>query len=778
MDNPEVLTKKDLHQLLKTHFGYDEFLPHQEEVIQNFLKGKDSVVIMPTGGGKSLCFQLSALAVEGTCIVISPLIALMKDQVDALKANGISAEFFNSSLEYEEKQDILNRLQNNKIKLLYLAPESLSQIDFVLDQLKVNLFAIDEAHCISAWGHDFRPHYRQLGYLKSRFPDVPLMALTATADRATREDIAVQLNIPQATVFISSFDRPNLYLDIRAGRNRRGQILRFLTAHPGESGIIYCLSRKGTENLAQALVKNGYKAEAYHAGLSSEERTSVQERFINDETPIVVATIAFGMGIDKSNVRWVIHYNLPKNIESYYQEIGRSGRDGLPAHTILFHSYADIIQLRQFMQGTETEEYQVAKLERMQQYAESINCRRRTLLSYFGEHIEKDCGHCDMCKNPPKFFDATIITQKICSAVARLKEKESINMVVDVLRGARNISVLEKNYQNIKTYGAAKDVSWKNLQDYVVQLINQGVLEIHFHENGRLVLTDLAKRILFDNQKIKLATPIQEIKEPEITFDDYKRTELFAELRRLRMELARVANVPPYVIFGDASLEDMDKKRPQTKEEFSRIYGVGEVKLDRYADAFLEVINLYNDKNQTNLKSKNRKTLFEKLLTLRDKLAEKEEKTPEDICTQEFLGKLADESPRNPEEFQKLTEANQLKSPDYIDLFLKSINRHYDELVRTLPSHQHSYKLYKYGMSIEEVAHTRGLTENSVMGHLLKVYQEGEVFDLSPFISPEEIKKIREARIKLDNPETLRTYFDYFEEQIPYWKIRWGLELK
>jgi len=504
-----IVEKNHLHTLLKTHFGYDHFRENQLDIIQDIIAGKDALVIMPTGGGKSMCFQLPALALPGTALVISPLIALMKDQVDALRANGIRASYYNSTQAKEEIEKVTQDLRQNKLDLIYVAPESLSLLDVILDEIDISLIAIDEAHCISSWGHDFRPAYTQLGYLKSKFSNTPLIALTATADIATQDDIAEQLSIPQVKRYISSFDRPNLFLDIRPGQNRIQQILRFLDNHPFESGIIYCLSRKSTEQLAQKLRNANHTAKAYHAGLNAEERSNIQEEFINDKIPIIVATIAFGMGIDKSNVRWVIHYNMPKNLEGYYQEIGRAGRDGLPSHTLLFYSYADTIQLRKFIENSANIDYQTAKLERMQQYAEALSCRRKVLLHYFGELLTEDCGNCDICKNNPEYFDGTTIAQKVLSGVARLKEQEALGMVIDVLRGSHNATVYEKNYQHIKTFGAAKNIAWKDLQQYIIQMINQGLLEIRFRESGRLLLTTIAKEVLFKEKKVQLANLIQ-----------------------------------------------------------------------------------------------------------------------------------------------------------------------------------------------------------------------------------------------------------------------------
>lgn len=688
-------TQQHILDVLKTHFGYDTFLPYQEEIINNVLYQKDTIAIMPTGGGKSLCFQLPALALDGKAIVISPLIALMKDQVDALKSNGISAAFYNSSQPYEEQQLVLKNLQNGNLKLLYVAPESLPQLNFILNSIKISLFAIDEAHCISSWGHDFRPAYTQLKSLKEQFPKVPLIALTATADRATREDISIQLAIPEAKIFIASFDRPNLYLDVRPGQNRNKQILDFLKNHSDETGIIYCLSRKGTEKLVSILNAKGYKAEAYHAGMTSEERNSVQDNFLNDRTPIIVATIAFGMGIDKSNVRWVIHYNMPKNIDGYYQEIGRSGRDGEPAHTLLFYSFADVIMLRKFAEGTETETYQLAKLERMQQFAEALSCRRKALLGYFGEHITEDCDNCDICKTPPKYFDGTLIAQKVCSAVARLQEQEALGMVLDVLRGSQNAQVYDKGYQKIKTFGAAKDIPWRDLQQYVIQLLNQGVLEIRFHENGRLLLTPLANEILFEGKKVQLANLIQEKEKVSVEKVKRKRAELFDKLRELRLKLAQEINKPAFVVFSDATLEDMEFKKPRTREEFAEVSGVGHTKLDKYATDFLKVIN-----------------------------------------------------------------------------------RHLDELETNLPTHERTYKMFvEENLSPSQIAEKRGLLEDSVYNHFIKMHQLGTDIDLSHFLTSEEIQQIKNAQQILKNPEALKPYFEYFEEKIPYSKIKLGLYL-
>ena len=695
--NQTTSQNPDIHWLLKTHFGYDSFRPNQLEIIQHVLSGKDTLAIMPTGGGKSLCYQLPALAQQGVAIVISPLIALMKDQVDALKGNGVSAAFYNSSQDQQTQQDILESLMAGTLKLLYVAPESIWGITNYLEKSIISLIAVDEAHCISSWGHDFRPAYTQLKRLQLEFPGAPIIALTATADKATQEDIVNQLGVPKATKFISSFDRPNLYLDVRPGQQRLQQIFKFLGSRGLQSGIIYCLSRKNTETLATKLKAKGYDAKGYHAGLAPELRSSIQEDFINDRTPIIVATVAFGMGIDKSNVRWVIHYNMPKNIEGYYQEIGRGGRDGLKAHALLFYSYADVMQLRKFAEGTQTQEIQIAKLERMQQFAEALSCRRKALLNYFGEFITEDCGNCDICKNPPTYFDGTLIAQKICSAVVRLQEKEALGLVIDVLRGSNNQQVFEKGYQHIKTFGAAKDISWRDLQQYIIQLLNQGVLEIWFHQGGRLLLTSQAKQILFEGKQIKLATlSKQQAKTKEVKETSAVKTkELFEKLRVLRAVYAKDMGVPAYVIFSDASLKDMEQKKPTTMEGFSRISGVGKAKLEKYAAAFIKIITKHQDGNATKL-----------------------------------------------------------------------------------PTHQKSYNLFLEGLSITQIAHKRGITENTVYTHLIKINEMGTPLDLHQFINSSEILKIQQAKKVLENPDSLKAYFEHFEEKMPYHKIKLGLYLK
>lgn len=591
-----------LHATLKENFGFEKFRPNQEEIINSVLAGTDTVAIMPTGGGKSICFQLPALLLPGITIVISPLIALMKDQVDSLKANGISACFINSTQSASEQQSLIEALRNHTIKLVYLAPESLSYLDKAFNDLTVSLIAIDEAHCISSWGHDFRPAYTNLSYLKNRFPATPVLALTATADKATREDIITQLNLQHPNKFVASFDRKNLSLEVRLAQNRIKQIIEFITEKPTESGIIYCLSRKSTEEIADKLQKAGINAKAYHAGLNYDERAKTQDLFINDQVQIICATIAFGMGIDKSNVRWVIHYNLPKNIEGYYQEIGRAGRDGLPSETVLFQSYGDVIQLQQFANESANAEFQLAKLDRMKQYADALSCRRKILLSYFGELISEDCGNCDVCKNPPAFFDGTVIAQKALSAIVRLNQNESLGVIVDFLRGSKNAHIFDHGYQNLKTYGIGTEISWQDWNQYLIQLINLGYCEIAFHQNNKIKLTAFAKKVLFENHTVQLTKANQPITAPKPEKPVRQKTaasSLFEMLRKLRQQIATEEKVPAYIVFSDAVLRNIENERPMSDTEFLAVDGVGKAKMEKYGDEFIALIQQFQKEKKT-----------------------------------------------------------------------------------------------------------------------------------------------------------------------------------
>jgi len=582
---------------LKRYFGYDHFRPLQDQVIQSILQGEDALVIMPTGGGKSICYQIPAIIMDGLAIVVSPLIALMKDQVEGLRANGVEADYLNSSLSKTEQAGVIERLNQGVINLLYVSPEKLLSQDFyyLLRQLKINLFAVDEAHCISVWGHDFRPEYTKMAYLKKQFPHIPVIALTATADKLTQRDIIKQLGLGEPKVYISSFDRPNLSLNVAPGKDKFKSILGFLRQRPHQSGIIYCLSRKATEGLSEKLKNAGVNASYYHAGLSAEERSKRQEDFITDEVPIICATIAFGMGIDKSNVRWVIHYNLPRNIESYYQEIGRAGRDGAKADTLLFYSYSDVIVHQRFIEESAQKEVSQAKLERIQQFCDAQNCRRKILLSYFGEHMEEDCGNCDVCKNPPSSFDGTIIAQKAFSAIVRLKEQVAAGTLIDVLRGSSRQEILNKGFHKIKTYGVGKDISYQDWQQYLLQLLNMGFISVAYDRANALLLTEQGREVLFGERLVNLIhlSKMKSETKPKPIVKTQKqeaREGMFEALRKLRLHISREEKIPPYLIFSDASLHEMAQDEPTSEFEMKLISGVGVKKYQLYGELFINEI--------------------------------------------------------------------------------------------------------------------------------------------------------------------------------------------
>ena len=709
-------------ELLKKYFGYDSFRPLQEEIIDNVIAGKDLMVVMPTGGGKSMCFQLPSLLLDGITLVVSPLIALMKDQVDALRANGIAASYFNSSQDATQQQEMLEELRSGRLKLIYVAPESIGLLNNHLQGIPVSLIAVDEAHCISTWGHDFRPAYTQLSYFKTSFPDANLIALTATADRATRADIKKQLGIQNAEEYVSSFDRPNLTLEVRPGNNRLQQMRRFLQKNKDESGIIYCLSRKTCESLASKISAYGFDAAAYHAGLSHEERENVQEKFIKDDLKIVCATIAFGMGIDKSNVRFVLHYNMPKNIEGYYQEIGRAGRDGINSHALLFHSYADVIQLRKFAEGSGNAELQIAKLERMKQFAEALTCRRKMLLSYFNEYLDEDCGNCDVCLNKPDFFDATLPAQKALSAIIRTNETASLNLLIDVLRGAQNAAIMESGFQHIKTYGAGKEITWNNWQQYIVQMINQGLVEIAFHENNHLKITPQGKEVLFDGRKVSLAV----IPKPEeLASRRAQRTkeelptevnrDLYEALRKTRLQLANAGNLAPYMIFSDATLKDMAARIPLDDNEFADITGVGTHKHDTYGVPFLRMISEWKDSRK-----------------------------------EDFIYR---------DEIAKPKKAKKKSSGPKKDTVLETV------------------QLFREGKTIQEIAEIRNYQPGTILNHLTKRYESHNDIDLEKLIDSEDYDAIAADYDKIKDAESLKTVFEHFDGAIDYGSLRLGLTL-
>lgn len=598
-----------MKKTLKRYFGFDSFRPLQKEVIEHLMEKKEALVIMPTGGGKSLCYQLTALLLPGTTIVVSPLISLMKDQVEDLRNSGIAAEALNSSNTDEENTKIKRNCLAGKTKLLYISPEKLlSEADYLLKDIEVSLFAIDEAHCISQWGHDFRPEYAQLGFLHQKFPDTPIVALTATADKITREDIIKQLKLKNPKLFLTSFDRPNLHLEVKRGytqKEKNQAILEFIRQRTDESGIIYCLSRNNTEKIASYLTKQGLSCKAYHAGLPNPIREEAQEDFINDRVQIICATIAFGMGIDKSNVRWVIHYNLPKSIENFYQEIGRAGRDGLPSDTLLFYSVSDVILLSQFANESKQRDINLEKLNRMQQYAEAVNCRRRILLNYFGETTATDCGNCDICLNPPQKIEGTIWVQKALSAIARTHQQIGLTLLIEILRGLRNGRIIQNNYHQLKTFGAGKDISSRDWQDYLLQMIHLGYLEIAYNEFNHLKITSLGRQVLFGKAKASLvvikkeegkkATPKR--KKEVVDFPSIENKELFEELRQLRKELAKEEGVPAYLVFSDKTLRILANTQPTTIAAFGLINGIGEYKQEKYGKIFIQCIKDFSAQN-------------------------------------------------------------------------------------------------------------------------------------------------------------------------------------
>ncbi len=700
-------------EALKKYFGYDAFRPNQAEIIEAIFQKKDALVLMPTGGGKSICYQIPAVTMEGTCMVVSPLISLMKDQVEALRANGIKAAFLNSSLDPAEQRAVEDDLFYGRLDLMYVSPEKMCTQEFLplLKSVNVNLFAIDEAHCISSWGHDFRPEYAKLKFLKNEFPNTPTVALTATADRMTRKDIVEQLELDKPATFIASFDRPNLSLEVRPGRKRIEQILEFIAAHPNQSGIIYCLSRKNTEDVCAKLLAHGIKSDFYHAGMSAADRSRVQEAFIKDEIPVIAATVAFGMGIDKSNVRWIIHYNLPKNIESYYQEIGRAGRDGVKADTLLFYSFQDVVRYREFIEdaGGDLREIKMAKLERMYKYATSVACRRKVLLNYFSEDMRLNCGNCDICNNPPEVIDGTIIAQKALSAVARLKEGVGQGLLIDVLRGSRRQEIFKWGYHNIKTYGAGADLSWQLWQSYMEQMLNQGLIEIAYDDHNKVRLTEASKAVLFEGQKVQFvqAETIRKRKEEAQKKADAKtkkkaerqrvRDELFEHLRKLRIEIARKKGVPPYIVFSDASLEEMAAVKPKTMEEMHQISGVGEAKLKDFGRTFLDAIQAFIiQKSQEGIKTKGDSALI-------------------------------------------------------------------------------SFQMYKSGKTVEQIAQERELASGTIGAHLVKFYMQGEEVKLSDFITKKDIGSVLEIVKDMEEPFKLKEIFEAMNEELDYYKIQFAL---
>ncbi|MFN4146150.1 MAG: DNA helicase RecQ [Runella sp.] len=703
--------------ILKQYFGYDIFRPLQADIIDSVMAGQDCMVLMPTGGGKSLCYQIPALMREGLTLVVSPLIALMKDQVQALRANGVPAAYLNSTLSATEQAEVEQQCRTGTLKLLYIAPEKLlaaGYFEFV-KSLNISLFAIDESHCVSVWGHDFRPEYTQLHVLKEAFPLVPMIALTATADRVTRRDVLAQLGIPDARVFVASFDRPNLSLNVLPGRNRLRVIEQFINDHPRQSGIIYCLARATTEDLATKLRARGINARHYHAKVPTDERSQVQDAFLRDDVQVMVATIAFGMGIDKSNVRWVMHYNMPSNVESFYQEIGRSGRDGLKADTLLFYSFNDYMVRRDMILNSELpkhlKEIQLAKLERMKQYVEADHCRRRILLSYFNETATQDCGNCDVCRNPRSKFDATLPAQKALSAIARTDQKIAMGLLIDVLRGSQNKSVVERGYDRIKTFGAGRDLRPDEWADYLTQMLNSGVMDIAYDEAHALKLNETSWQVLRGERKVELVrfeTYEQKRQRQEAqeilpkTKKEIIRDELFEQLRQVRKRLAEAENVPPFVVFSDATLSDMAEKRPINRFQMLQVSGVGEVKFERYGEVFLNAILDYARANT-----------------------------------------------------QPGTRV--VKGMTYIETF----------------------DAYRKGLTPAQIAQQRNLNELTIYSHLAKLYEDGYDINLWEYISKADYRAIVEAAkmMGIEHGSALKPLFEYLEEKYPYHQLRIALAL-
>ncbi|HEY0458923.1 MAG TPA: DNA helicase RecQ [Pyrinomonadaceae bacterium] len=706
-------------EILKNKFGYDSFRMNQQAAIEAVLNKTDCVVLMPTGGGKSLCYQIPALISDGLTVVISPLIALMKDQVDALKNNGVEAEFLNSSQTSREQTAVFQSVRQGATKILYVAPERLlQQGDLFIDFLKsvpLSLFAIDEAHCISSWGHDFRPEYIQLGKLKRYFPEIPIIALTATADKLVRKDIFERLLIPQAELFISSFNRPNIHYRIVPKRNSYNQLLDYLESRREESGIIYCLSRSSTENLAADLQSEGFSALPYHAGLDKATRDRNQELFLNDEVKIVVATIAFGMGIDKSNVRFVVHLDLPKNIESYYQETGRAGRDGLESEALLFFSWGDINKLKQFaeVEGNERQsEIMLRKLKQMGEFGDLKTCRRKFLLSYFGEDLPENCGNCDNCLKDFETFDGTIIAQKALSAVYRTGQKMGLGYLVDFLRGSQSQKIWD-SHKNLKTYGVGADVSKNEWFEYFRDLISQGFLKQSDGQFPTLQLTEKSDDVLRGNVRVELikATVKEEKKQTLVAGAAHEYfKDLFEDLKRVRTDFARAENVPPYIVFSDAALVEMATFLPADLDEMGKISGVGELKLEKYGADFAEVIRDYCERN--NLASR---------IDLKQPKREKKQRT-------------------------KRNEKGQ-------------------------STYDVSLEMFREGFTVEDIAQLRGMTRSTIEIHLVKFIQTGEI-TVEDFVPENKIESIKDAIERFRDIGAISPIKEFLGENYSYGEIR------
>lgn len=712
--------RPELKDALKHFFGYDDFRLNQQYIIEAVLAAKDTLAIMPTGGGKSICYQLPAMLLPGITIVISPLIALMKDQVDALQANGINGAFLNSSQSLAEQKDIIWQARSGKVKLLYIAPERIpndnaSFFSFIRE-LNPSLFAIDEAHCISSWGHDFRPEYLKLSVLKRQFPHVPVIALTASADKLTQQDIVEKLALPHPEIFISSFNRPNIHYFIQNKKNAFAGIVQYLKQHPDDNGIIYALSRTSTETIAEGLRKVGVSASHYHAGMDNKERSKVQEAFQRDEMRVIVATIAFGMGIDKSNVRFVIHHDVPKNIEGYYQETGRAGRDGLRSDAILFYSVGDIIKLRKFVEienNPQQSAIALKKLQQMQEFCESESCRRQYLLQYFGEAFPSYCGSCDFCLSNLEEKDVTVDAQKLLSAVSRTGERYGANYIVDFLRGSASDKIISA-HKELKTYGIGKDLNKEEWQWMIKVMLQQKMLEKTNDQYGTLQLNAKSWEILKSATKVKLVmkkAPVESAEKEEKP--DYEQ-ELFKQLRSVRLDMADMEHVPAYAIVADNSLVEMATYFPQTFGDLLNISGFGDYKVAKYGAQFLKVIKAYCGEH--------------KLTSRMPVRAPKKEK------------KIKASAPAGP------------------GLTMRQ-----------------SFRMFQDGMSVAEIAEQRNLSQQTIENHLAMFVANGEL-SIHKLVAKNKLDKIIEVIKTTGQVNALKPLKDLLGDDITYGEIRLGLE--
>lgn len=726
-------SEKQLKQTLKQVFGYPDFRLTQLDVIKRSLSRESSLVIIPTGGGKSICYQLPAVLMDGLTLVISPLIALMQDQVSALKGNGIAAGSLNSSASIEDELATREAVEAGTLKLLYVSPERAVSENFIrwIQNQSICQIAIDEAHCVSIWGNDFRPEYTMLTRLTKLFKNIPIIALTATADKATQDDIRQQLQLENCASFISSFERKNLFLSVLPANNRFELIKKFLTSQKNKAGIIYCLSRRSTEELSMRLNKEGFNSRFYHAAIKPEERNRIQDAFQQDKVQIICATIAFGMGIDKANIDWIIHYNLPKNIESYYQEIGRAGRAGQSASTLLFAGYRDIKTLKDFIDNSiapqQFKDVQHAKLDRMWAFAQSHSCRTNFILNYFGEFKEEPCGHCDLCKTPPQRFDGTIIAQIALSACLRLNQSVTAATLIDVIRGSTKREILDQGYHQIKTYGVGKDIDIKSWSSYISQLIDQGFLSIDFTQGNILQLTELAKPVLQSNRNVLLVEPVLvEFKAKEDSQNAELKTEeqhIYDALSQLRRTIAEESQVQASRIFSNSTLMEIASRKPGNLAAFSSISGVGQYKLKLYGERFISTLNellgaeklLFLDDLEATVKSKKSKT--------------------------------------------------------------KKTNKTHSPVRKLSQTHEITLEALKAGMNPDEIAKERELKVETIYSHMFRLNLQGHPIDISKLINANDISIIKEAWINTDKTGSSKQLYHALKERYRYDQIEYVMQL-